>query len=557
MNEHYPPLVNIDALPRRVTVYAPHPDDEVLGCGGVIALHAERGDRVRVVVLTDGAAGGSPEARESEAREGAEILGIESIEFWGLADGQLERDPDCVKRLRADLEEDLPELVYGPSPFELHPDHRALCASLAAALAGARVCRVHLYGVNRHVPANLLINTTSVAPKKEAAIAAVVSQQEGIDLAAKAVAFDQAYTVNVADRAVKCAEGFLAMDSGDVLEYRRRAVAAELSPDHAQTNQPPAHVSLPHNSGLCTSGATAVISTWNKAEDVRANLEGLQAQTLPFDRIVVVDNASRDTTAQMIARDFPDVSLIVMPHSNYGACETFNIGFAAVQTSLTAILDDDVVLPPNWLEGARARLMQEPESTAIVSTKIVEPGMPDSYLNSPAINQERYMSTFRGCASLARSAVLKEAGYYDERLFIYGNERDLTCRVLNLGHRVLQFPGVEAFHKTPFGVQMGKRSLYYHARNAWLGMIKYAPLPDLLRMPFLVLTRVLLRTKANEQSGSVSDATGTIGIGRAVRETPGAWWVLTRAVGSVLWNLPYCLKHRDPVRSPDFELPLQ
>jgi hypothetical protein len=54
----------------------------------------------------------------------------------------------------------------------------------------------------------------------------------------------------------------------------------------------------------------------------------------------------------------------------------------------------------------------------------------------------------------------------------------------------------------------------------------------------------------------VRDATGTIGIGRAVRETPGAWWILLRAGCSVLWNLPYCLRRRQPVRAPDFELPL-
>ena len=103
---------------------------------------------------------------------------------------------------------------------------------------------------------------------------------------------------------------------------------------------------------------------------------------------------------------------------------------------------------------------------------------------------------------------------------------------------------------------MGKRSLYYHARNAWLGMIKYAPLSDLLRMPFLVVSRVLLRSRKSEEEGAVHDATGTIGIGRAVRETPGAWWILLRAGCSVLWNLPYCLRRRQPVRAPDFELPL-
>lgn len=302
---------------------------------------------------------------------------------------------------------------------------------------------------------------------------------------------------------------------------------------------------------------TAVISAWNKRDDVRANLLGLRAQTRPFDDVVVVDNHSSDGTPAMIRDEFPEVRLVVMPNSAYGACETFNVGFSTALTDMIAILDDDVVLTPWWLRSSLERMGEEPETTAVVSTKVVEPGMPDSYRDSKTVNEERYMSTFRGCASLARKSAIDEAGGYDERLFIYGNERDLTCRLLNLGYRVLQFPGAETFHRTPFGVQMGKRSLYYHARNAFLGMLKYAPLKDLVKMPFLVVTKVLLRGSAKEQAGEVTDAVGTIGIGKAVRQTKGSWWILTKAAASVLYNVPYCLKRRQPVRSPDFDLPLK
>jgi len=327
------------------------------------------------------------------------------------------------------------------------------------------------------------------------------------------------------------AESFLILHAGQALDATR----------------PPHDPTVPRT--------TAVVSTWNKKEDVRANLESLRAQTLPFDEIVVVDNASRDGTAAMLAQEFPEVRAIVMPHDRYGACETFNLGFKSVTTELTAILDDDIVMPPDWLEKATRRLMREPSSTAIVSTQVVEPGMPESYRTSPAVNEERYMSTFRGCASLARTDALRAAGYYDERLFIYGNERDLTCRLLNLGHRVLQFPDAHVFHKTPFGIKMGKRSLFYHARNAWLSQLKYAPAKDLVRMPWLVAS-VLLRGDRKEAQGNVTDAVGTIGIGRSIRETPGAWLVLVKAGFSVLRNVPYCMARRAPCRAPDFELPL-
>ena len=82
-----------------------------------------------------------------------------------------------------------------------------------------------------------------------------------------------------------------------------------------------------------------------------------------------------------------------------------------------------------------AKFRSEPETTAMLSTKVVEPEMPESFRNHPEVNQERYMATFRGCGSVGRRDVLARAGWYDERFFIYGNERDLAARVLNLGYR--------------------------------------------------------------------------------------------------------------------------
>ena len=204
----------------------------------------------------------------------------------------------------------------------------------------------------------------------------------------------------------------------------------------------------------------------------------------------------------------------------------------------------------------RQAAASEPDETAVLSSRIEEPEMPEWFLTSAGQLTPRYMSTFRGCASLARADRLQACGFYDEELFIFGNERDLTCRLLGAGYRVLQYPEVHAFHKTPFGIQMGKRSLYYHARNAWLSMLKYAPMSDLVRMPWLVVSRVLLRGGGKEAAGEVTDATGTIGIGRSIRETPGATWILARAALSILYNLPYCMRHREPVTAEDFELPL-
>jgi GT2 family glycosyltransferase/LmbE family N-acetylglucosaminyl deacetylase len=495
----------------------------------VLALHAARGDAVRVVIATGGA------ARAAESRAAAAVLGIGDVRALGFDDGRLGAAYDLVGRLKRELADFGPELVYAPSAFEHHPDHQACHKATLAALAGlepARRRELLCYGVNTGVstplpagPKGVLVDITPWVEKKRAALACFASQPA--ELADGVAACDRGRTLNVDRPEVRALEGFLRTDP------------------------------LPAGTSAADAlAATAVISNWNKREDLRENLDALRAQTRPFAEIVVVDNASDDGSAAMVAERYPEVRLVVMPHSRFGACETFNIGFKAARTPLVAILDDDVVLPPEWLERAVARLVAEPETTAIVSTEVIEPGMPAGFLDSPAVARERYMSTFRGCGSLARAAALQAAGGYDERLYIYGNERDLTCRLLNLGYRVLHYPAVRAFHKTPFGIKLGRRSLYYHARNAWLSMLKYAPLGDLLCLPWLVVTRVLLRHSSAEAAGQVTDATGTIGIARAVREHPGAWWVLLKAAGSVLWNVPYCLRRRQPVRAPDFELPL-
>ncbi len=302
------------------------------------------------------------------------------------------------------------------------------------------------------------------------------------------------------------------------------------------------------------STVSLVICVWNRRDDLRENLNAIGRQTLPPLEVIVVDNASEDGTPEMVREEFPDVRLIRMPHSGYGACETFNIGFATARGEYVGILDDDVVLPPEFVERMLSEFQKEPETTAVLSAKVVEPEMPDWYLNSPAVNRERYMATFRGCASMARRAAIERAGYYDVRLHIFGNERDLTARLLNLGYRVKMVPAVEVFHKAPFGMRHGRRSLYYHVRNVWIYAFKYLPWWAVLSVPFRLLTRSL-RRKGRKRDGA-ADAVGTIGLMGNIRAVRGGLLICMAGTLAALWNLPYCLRRRQVCRAGDFEPPL-
>ena len=116
-----------------VLVLAPHPDDEAIGCGGALCLHADKGDHIAVVFLTSGELGlkhlPKDEAwkiREHEARSAARILGVSDLTFLRCRDWQLDDDiAQAAAGLRPILERERPQTIYLPHPGESHPDHKA------------------------------------------------------------------------------------------------------------------------------------------------------------------------------------------------------------------------------------------------------------------------------------------------------------------------------------------------------------------------------------------------------------------------------------------------
>jgi len=172
---------------QRVLVVAPHPDDEVCGCGGALLRHLAAGDAVALLYVTDGrgsrAWGLTPDAmaaqRRTEAAACAAVLGVSDWQWLGLPEWAWEIEA-LAPRLLAALEGVQPDVIYAPSRVDFHPEHWKTAHGLAAALAqwpGApRVRAMALQVPLGSRLTNVVCSTQAVQTQQNAAIAAHASQ---------------------------------------------------------------------------------------------------------------------------------------------------------------------------------------------------------------------------------------------------------------------------------------------------------------------------------------------------------------------------------------------
>jgi len=178
---------------RRALILAPHPDDESLGCGGLIAAACAAGLPPAVVILTDGAAShpdstSHPPAslaalREAEAREALSILGLPGEKMFFLAepDTKLTAHEALINRLAGIAAAQKCGIVIGPWAADPHCDHEAAAAiaEAVAIRAGLRLLSYPVWGWLREAapPATgWRLNISAQLDVKRRAIAAHASQ---------------------------------------------------------------------------------------------------------------------------------------------------------------------------------------------------------------------------------------------------------------------------------------------------------------------------------------------------------------------------------------------
>jgi GT2 family glycosyltransferase len=235
--------------------------------------------------------------------------------------------------------------------------------------------------------------------------------------------------------------------------------------------------------------------------------------------IVVVDNASRDRTVDLVRRVHPDIA-VIRSNVNVGYGHGANLGIAATSLEYVAVLNQDVVVSPGWLRPL-LRAMQDDESVALATPKILlstDTASVNACGGSPhytgittcrgygrpsaAYSSSEVVGAVSGAAFVVRRDVFDAVGGFDPLFFMYLEETDLSLRVALAGYRILCVPSTTVIHDFRASFPLDK--IHWLERNRFLLLAKLFRWRTLLvLMPALAVTELLVLSYAATRGPSI------------------------------------------------------
>ena len=225
---------------------------------------------------------------------------------------------------------------------------------------------------------------------------------------------------------------------------------------------------------------------YNQAEVTCALLESLNKTTYPNLEVIVVDNHSTEDDPSIIKQRYPNIVFIQNP-INYGFAAGNNYGLMRARGEYVMLLNNDIEVPPGFLEPLVAKLENHPEIGA-VSPRIKFYYQPDTIqyagytpmdrvtIRNFAIgyrekdrgqyNEDRETASAHGAAMMVPMRVVKEIGLMSYIFFLYYEEADWCERILKAGYKIYYVGSSYVLHKE--SVSTGRLSplkIYYLNRN--------------------------------------------------------------------------------------------
>jgi GT2 family glycosyltransferase len=283
---------------------------------------------------------------------------------------------------------------------------------------------------------------------------------------------------------------------------------------------------------------SVVIPNYDGSGFLENCLRSLLAQTYRQVEIVVVDNASRDASGEVVRSVAPEAILLEMGR-NLGFAGAVNAGIRQSHGEWVAVLNNDTVAHPEWLAECARAIAEHPDA-AFFACRILDMAdrdriysAGDCYLrmgigyrrgqeqrDREAFHRECSIFAACGCAALYSRQALETTGGFDSRFFAYLEDVDLGLRLQANGHRGYYLPRAEVLHhgSGTSGGEFSVLSVHMRSRNSLLLLLKSVPFKVLLRcLPMIVLAQAswLLRVLVHMRLGSYLR-----GLGGACRLAP-------------------------------------
>lgn len=276
------------------------------------------------------------------------------------------------------------------------------------------------------------------------------------------------------------------------------------------------------------------IVSWNAQEDLRECLRTLPYGTAHPETLetIVVDNASSDGSADMVAAEFPDVTLIRLSE-NTGFSGGNNVALANLDAPYALLLNSDATVHPGSLDILLDWADTQPE-TGIIGPKVLNSDgslqfscrrfptfaaglfrnvylgrlFPNNRPASDYLMQDfdhasvRDVDWVSGCAMLIRKTCMDQIGLLDaDTFFMYCEDMDWCLRAHNDNWRVVYFPDAVVTHAIgKSSDRAADRMIIEHHRSMWRFYKKHKAffakqIPLLLRplVPVGILLRVIVR----------------------------------------------------------------
>ncbi len=218
--------------------------------------------------------------------------------------------------------------------------------------------------------------------------------------------------------------------------------------------------------------------------------------------IIVIDNASSDSSPELIAR-FKGVKLL-KNSKNLGYAAGTNAGIAYARGKYVCTLNNDLIVDCSWLSNA-IEYLEADEQIGIVSSRQMNYFQKDKidglyhilnkYLIFEAFGHGRAFETAsvdmakpgfvigaNGASAVYRKEVLHELGGFDERFYAYHEDADICMRALYSGWRCAYVPAAITYHhESASFVRDSELFVYFFERNRWWFIYKNFPAQMILK----------------------------------------------------------------------------